>query len=391
MLLFLWFLPSIFLFLSFSLSLSATLHEQRTYRYHKLGEAHRILCEPDARNDDVRQYLAATPSLAWLHALRERNYAKASKLTQHIALGAEQKLASRNTLVSISKLLAKAYGSETADEAEAAAPAGGSDARASSGARVAAENVDLADAYLTLTAIQRTVAVDAVVSETTADRLRKRIPLTPDELVECLLDRIQQLEHGDSRVWERVDAAAQLSLHNAIELARGMISGLWDEVGVGAEERAAALDMMCPETQFSLGLLRRLRDVYAQLWKDACPGRIVSAVTNALVVAFAAATTGVYGEAERHAACVKAWAACIRADAAALLRANALRMQGSDKRAEAVLRDESVVLAALKAAQFQGVMLEGTVLQDALGGVGSLGHISAAELQALVEACWQLQ
>ena len=85
-------------------------------------------------------------------------------------------------------------------------------------------------------------------------------PLTPDELVECLLDRIQQLEHGDSRGWERVDAAAQLSLHNAIELARGMISGLWDEVGVGAEERAAALDMMCPETQFSLGLLRRLRD-----------------------------------------------------------------------------------------------------------------------------------
>ena len=138
-------------------------------------------------------------------------------------------------------------------------------------------------------------------------------------------------------------------------------------------------------------LLRRLRDFYAQLWKDACPGRIVSAVTNALAVAFAATATGAYGEAERHAACVKAWAGCIRADAASLLRANALRMQGSDKRAESMLRDESVVLAALKAAQFQGVMLEGTVLQDALGGVGSLGRISAAELQALVEACWQLQ
>jgi hypothetical protein len=340
----------------------------------------------------VRQYLATTPSLAWLHALRERNYAKASELTQHIALGAEQKLASRNTLVSISKLLAKAYGSERVDKAAAAAASSGrNDARASSEARVAAENVDLADAYLTLTAIQRTVAVDAVVSETTADRLRKRTPLTPDELVECLLDRIQQLEHGDNRDWERVDEAAQLSLHNAIELARGMISGLWDEVGVSAEERAAALDMMCPEMQFSPDLLRRLRDFYAQLWKDACPGRIVSAVTNALAVAFAATATGAYGEAERHAACVKAWAACIRADAASLLRANALRMQGSDKRAESMLRDESVVLAALKAAQFQGVMLEGTVLQDALGGVGSLGRISAAELQALVEACWQLQ
>ena len=58
-----------------------------SHRYHKLGEAYRILCEPESRNDDVRQYLADTPSLAWLHALRERKYAKASILTQQVALG----------------------------------------------------------------------------------------------------------------------------------------------------------------------------------------------------------------------------------------------------------------------------------------------------------------
>ena len=47
-----------------------------------------------------------------------------------------------------------------------------------------------------------------------------------------------------------------------------------------------------------------------------------------------------------------------------LQRANALRMQGSDKRAETLLQERSAVLRALKAAQYRGVMLEGTVLQD---------------------------
>ena len=355
-------------------------------RYHKLGEAHRILREPESRNDDVRQYLTVTPSLSWLHALREQKYAKACALTQKVALGAEQKLASRNTLASISKLLAKAYGGK---EEEQEAGAENVDTPTTSGARIAAETVNFADAHLMLISIQRAIALNAVVSKTTADKLRKRIPLKPDELIECLLDRIQQLKHGDDQDWGRVDSAALLSLHNAVDLAREMVGRLWEELGVGAEERAAALDMTCPETQFSTDMLRRLRAEYTQLCNDACPRRIVSAVTNALVVAFAATATGAYGDAERHAASVKVWAACIRADAATLQRTNALRMQGSDKRAEAELRDGSIVLAALKAAQHRGVMLEGSVLQDALGCV-MLEGLEAPNLKAIVEACWQM-
>ena len=148
------------------------------------------------------------------------------------------------------------------------------------------ENVDIADAHLMLVSIQSRLIIDAVVSKTTSDKLRRQISLTPDELIECLLDRIVQLKEREGHEWSRVAAAAKLSLRNAVELARHMVGSLWDEVGISAEERAATLDMSCPETQFSEELLRRLRGLYQNLWQDARPKRIVGAVTDALVVAF---------------------------------------------------------------------------------------------------------
>ena len=172
-----------------------------------------------------------------------------------------------------------------------------------------------------------------------------------------------------------------------------MVGSLWDEVGISAEERASSLDMSCPETQFSEELLRRLRSLYQNLWQRARPKRIVGAVTDALVVAFCASKMGAYGEAEHHAAFVKVWGSCIQADAETLSQANKLRMQGSDRHAESLLDDESILLSALRMAESRGVGLKGPVLQDALdvGPIrGGGGELSTADLRALVEACWQL-
>lgn len=260
------------------------------------------------------------------------------------------------------------------------------------GARIL-ENVDIADAHLTLISIQRRLSIDAVVSKTTSDKLRKQISLTPDELIECLLDRIAQLKQSDGHEWSRVASAAKLSLRNAVELARHMVGCLWDEVSISAEERAASLDMSRPESQYSEELLHRLRLMYENLWNEARPKRIVSAVTDALVVAFCAFKLGTYGEAEHHAAFVKVWGSCIQADIETLTQANKLRMQGSDRHAESLLCEESILLSALHMAESRGVGLRGPVLQDALA-VGPIrgggGELSTADLRALVEACWQL-
>ena len=316
-----------------------------------------------------------------MHALRERRYSEASDLTKKVAFVKGQKLACQKTLVSISKLLAKAHSTDAEQEEK----------KSTLGDMKRQENINLADSHLTLISIQNNLSIDAVINKTTADKLRSQTPLTPDELVECLLDRVNQLNFDDDNKWAKVESASQSSLIEGVELARQLISSLWEELRVSADIRASTLDMSCPEFQYDEELIMRLQRIYGQLWEDARPHRTVRAVTEALVVAAEAFKAGYYGEAERHDACVKVWAACIGVDSTVLIKANQLRMQGSDKAAEAALRQGSVTMESLKSAQAMGVMLEGTILQDAIALSPIRNEsISSQELSRTVESCWQM-
>jgi hypothetical protein len=82
-------------------------------RWHREGQSHRILKEPDTRNEDVRKYIEEchssanlnklSPSLSWIHALREKKYDLSSNTI--IKESSYTNLTTAKTLLSIAKLM----------------------------------------------------------------------------------------------------------------------------------------------------------------------------------------------------------------------------------------------------------------------------------------------
>ncbi len=317
-----------------------------------MGEAARILREPAARNTDVRQYVQNHPSLSWLHALRERRYENASATAAAVALDPQQGIPTRRTLLSIARLMNMAADPATGTAMNAPA------------ITMSAEAID---AHLELVQIQGDLDISAVVNTTWSNKLKRGVPLGPDELLNCLFDRVDQLVHGAERGWEGVAARQAISdLAGAIEVGRQVIRTLWDELQVEGPERAGFIQMVVPEVRFDEALLEGHRVYYEELTKRARPARCVNAIRSALAVAHHAETIGAYSAEKREQAHAKTWATCIVADSRTLVRFNQRRIESDLSLVGDRIQRESVLCQAVGACDAEAYRLTGPVLQTAL-------------------------